>query len=70
MPGVHDTMQRMLHETHMAIPSSGEVMQVPEWLLLVYRVPTEPSSARSAIWREVRRLGALSAVMATAIREG
>ncbi len=30
------------------------------WLLLVYRVPSEPSSARSAIWRETKRLGALS----------
>ncbi len=29
------------------------------WLLLIYQVPTEPSSARSAIWRETRRLGAL-----------
>lgn len=29
------------------------------WLLLIYRVPTDPSSARSAIWRETKRLGAL-----------
>lgn len=29
------------------------------WLLLVYRVPAEPSSARTAVWRDTRRLGAL-----------
>jgi len=30
------------------------------WLLLIYRLPAEPSSARTAIWRETKRLGALS----------
>lgn len=30
-----------------------------QWLLLTYRVPTEPSGARVAVWREVRRSGAL-----------
>lgn len=30
-----------------------------QWLLLIYRLPSEPSSARSAVWRETRRLGAL-----------
>jgi hypothetical protein len=30
------------------------------WLLLIYRLPSDPSSARSTIWREARRLGALS----------
>ena len=29
------------------------------WLLLIYRLPAEPSSARTAAWREARRLGAL-----------
>jgi vacuolar-type H+-ATPase subunit I/STV1 len=29
------------------------------WLVLIYRVPSEPSSARSAVWRETKRLGAL-----------
>jgi hypothetical protein len=31
----------------------------PSWLLLVYRVPTEPSRNRVAIWREMKRIGAL-----------
>ncbi|MFV2000498.1 MAG: Chromate resistance protein ChrB [Acidimicrobiia bacterium] len=30
----------------------------PEWLLLAYKVPSEPSSNRIAIWRELKRLGA------------
>lgn len=29
------------------------------WLMLVYHLPSDPSSARSAIWRETRRLGAI-----------
>jgi hypothetical protein len=31
-----------------------------QWLVLIYRLPTDTSSARSALWRETRRLGALS----------
>ena len=30
------------------------------WLLLVVRLPTEPSRHRVAVWRELRRAGALS----------
>lgn len=29
------------------------------WLLLVYRVPTEPASKRVTIWRELKRMGSL-----------
>jgi hypothetical protein len=28
------------------------------WLLLVYRVPTEPASKRVTVWRDLKRLGA------------
>jgi hypothetical protein len=28
------------------------------WLVLIYRVPTEPSSSRVAIWRDLKRTGA------------
>ncbi|MHB8509071.1 MAG: Chromate resistance protein ChrB [Candidatus Dormibacteria bacterium] len=31
----------------------------PHWLLLIYRVPTEPSKNRVAIWRDMKRMGAL-----------
>jgi hypothetical protein len=30
----------------------------PGWLLLVYRVPADPSSNRVAVWRELKRIGA------------
>ncbi len=29
------------------------------WLLLVYRVPTEPASKRVTIWRDLKRMGSL-----------
>jgi len=30
----------------------------PKWLFLAYKVPSEPSSNRISIWRELKRLGA------------
>jgi len=30
-----------------------------EWVLLAYRIPREPSTPRIAIWRKLRRLGAI-----------
>src|SRR4030081_2744377 len=29
------------------------------WLLLIYTVPTEPSRKRAAIWRDIKRIGAV-----------
>lgn len=52
-------MQQMLHATHNST-EAAESFQLLQWLVIIYRVPTEPSSARSAIWRETKRLGALS----------
>ncbi|MDR0342156.1 MAG: ChrB domain-containing protein [Nocardiopsaceae bacterium] len=37
----------------------GEQAAREEWLLLVYRVPPEPSRLRSAVWRRLKRLGAI-----------
>jgi len=36
-----------------------------EWVLLVYRLPGEPSRHRVAVWRELRRAGAVSLQQAT-----
>jgi hypothetical protein len=34
-------------------------VKVPAWLVLVYRVPSDPASKRVAVWRDLKRLGAL-----------
>ncbi len=34
-------------------------MERPRWVLLVYRIPREPSRHRVAVWRKLRELGAL-----------
>ena len=37
-----------------AVESSG-----PGWLLLIYRVPPEPTRLRSTVWRRIKSLGAI-----------
>ena len=32
---------------------------MPTWLLLTYKVPSEPSARRVYVWRKLKRLGAL-----------
>ncbi|MDQ1512109.1 MAG: hypothetical protein QOG50_3953 [Actinomycetota bacterium] len=36
-----------------------------DWVLLTYHLPTEPSRHRVAVWRELRRVGAVSLQQAT-----
>lgn len=45
----------------MARVRRAPVGRVPrrEWWLIVYRVPTEPASRRVAVWRDLKRMGAL-----------
>ncbi len=55
----------MLHSTkdaeHCDAQLQGEShSERTSWLLLIYRIPSEHSSARTTIWREIKRLGALS----------
>lgn len=33
--------------------------ETPEWVLLAYRIPREPSTPRISVWRKLRRLGAV-----------
>jgi hypothetical protein len=35
-----------------------EQPQEPSWVLLVYKIPREPTSSRAAVWRKLKRLGA------------
>lgn len=37
-------------------------MADPEWVLLAYRLPREPSTPRIAVWRKLRKLGAVQLV--------
>jgi hypothetical protein len=37
-------------------------MPETEWVLLAYRLPREPSTPRIAVWRKLRRLGAVQLV--------
>jgi hypothetical protein len=36
-----------------------EKPKAPLWVLLVYKIPREPTSSRATIWRKLKRLGAL-----------
>lgn len=36
-----------------------EQSQETAWVLLVYKIPREPTSSRAAVWRKLKRLGAL-----------
>ena len=36
-----------------------EQPQAPSWVLLVYKIPREPTSSRATAWRKLKRLGAL-----------
>ena len=36
--------------------------EADRWVLLIYRLPREPSTPRIALWRSLRRLGALQVV--------
>jgi len=38
------------------------VPELIEWTLLAYRLPREPSTPRIAVWRKLRRLGAVQLV--------
>ena len=34
-------------------------MKIDTWLMLIYKVPTEPNRKRLAIWRKIKSLGAV-----------
>ncbi len=36
-----------------------EQSQDTSWVLLVYKIPREPTSSRATVWRKLKRLGAL-----------
>src|SRR5262249_17321957 len=40
-------------------PMTGDTAAGEGWLLLIYRVPSEPSRLRAAVWRRIKSLGAI-----------
>ncbi len=42
-----------------AEPSAGSAQQRAGWLLLIYRVPPEPTRLRATVWRRIKSLGAI-----------
>src|SRR3981081_620199 len=40
-------------------PAAGEAAARARWLLLIYRVPPEPTRLRSTVWRRIKSLGAI-----------
>ena|SRR5438034_8290670 len=44
---------------------TGATLRLVDWVLLTYHLPAEPSRHRVAVWRELRRVGAVSLQQAT-----
>jgi Protein ChrB, N-terminal len=40
-------------------PSAGDDAPGSGWLLLIYRIPPEPTRLRSTVWRRIKALGAI-----------
>jgi DNA-binding transcriptional regulator PaaX len=40
--------------------SLGEVFHLNKWLLLIYKIPREPTAGRVYVWRKLKHLGALA----------
>src|SRR5262245_53378593 len=40
-------------------PNGDEAVEPSGWLVLVYRVPPEPTRLRSTVWRRIKSLGAI-----------
>src|SRR5260370_10004323 len=48
------------HAVFMTLEESPvEPTQGTSWVLLVYKIPREPTSSRAMVWRKLKRLGAL-----------
>ena len=63
-PSGYDTGKAREHNRSIPVVTGATVQFVTSnawpWMVLVVRLPAEPSRHRVAVWRELRRLGALS----------
>jgi DNA-binding transcriptional regulator PaaX len=46
-------------EASSVVASTSELVEQAGWLLLIYRVPPEPTRLRSTVWRRIKSLGAI-----------
>jgi hypothetical protein len=59
LPGeVGDNVLVTSDQDHVGVPAAGDGAG-PGWLLLIYRVPPEPTRLRSTVWRRIKSLGAI-----------
>jgi hypothetical protein len=58
-PGGYPAPAQPTSEAQPAPASPGPGGQNERWLLLVYRVPSEPSRLRATVWRRIKSLGAI-----------
>src|ERR1700678_4717930 len=52
-------MNLQFPEQDMRVTDHDETTTGPGWLLLIYRVPPEPTRLRSTVWRRIKSLGAI-----------
>jgi hypothetical protein len=55
---VRDNVGVTTDQDHVDVPGAGDAAG-PGWLLLIYRVPPEPTRLRSTVWRRIKSLGAI-----------
>jgi hypothetical protein len=59
LPGeVGDNVLVTSDQDRVDVPAAGDGAG-PGWLLLIYRVPPEPTRLRSTVWRRIKSLGAI-----------
>jgi len=56
---VPDNSRPPAHAAHEASETNSASLPPGRWLLLVYRVPSEPSRLRATVWRRIKSLGAI-----------
>ncbi|WP_415853748.1 Chromate resistance protein ChrB [Sinomonas sp. G460-2] len=58
-PAAKSTAKQAAPDHGTGTPEHPATQQSVTWLILVYRVPSEPTRLRAAVWRRLRNLGAI-----------
>jgi hypothetical protein len=60
MPAERSQVLDIGHTTDVSTPESNAPAESPTgWLLLIYRIPSEPTRLRAGVWRRLKGLGAI-----------